>query len=279
MADHSIIPKYETIYKKRKLKENSSLMNKIKYLIIIAYIFGLNRLYLLKLKRVFIVLSYLYNFVLILIASYVIFLNIYRETSLIKLPNVILGVEHILLIIALIINKVKLDKFYRELKIIDETLNIINDTSITVPVKTIWWLLALIFLFECLKFSLSLFVNFFFGVNYESAYKLSLRIGIFLCMTRNIEQIFYKFHFSLLLIRLKILKAHVLKRYSVENNWCDEGNLDEVELLYERATLDVGTLHEMYVTLHKCWLRWNTVCSTPVSKMNMQLTVRIYNVS
>ncbi|XP_026744371.1 uncharacterized protein LOC113505764 [Trichoplusia ni] len=83
-------------------------------------------------------------------------------------------------------------------------------------------------------------------------------------ITHECEQILYFILLRNVYFRLRIIKAHVLKVFCVENRTYNRGKLYKVEALSNNARLDISSLHKVYDLLHKCANELNSIMSLPL---------------
>ncbi|KAJ8718933.1 hypothetical protein PYW07_016489 [Mythimna separata] len=68
-------------------------------------------------------------------------------------------------------------------------------------------------------------------------------------------------------MRLRVIKAHVLKVFSAENSSNNyRRKLNKVEALSNNAQLDISSLHRVYDLLHKCAEQLNSIMNFPFGK-------------
>lgn len=237
---------------------NTSALQSIKILIRIALIFAANRFYLLKPNKVILYLSYIYS-----ISLPILVLLTLLDVDEIGLTYFVFKYtccfEYIILVsITLLASKKKMWNLFRNLDKFDEMLNISQDLNVIDSGYTcVYWLCGCILYslieYSCCLFFLSIFID-------KAVYCLYIMM-----ITHECEQILYFILLRNVYFRLRIIKAHVLKVFYVENRTYNRGKLYKVEALSNNARLDISSLHKVYDLLHKCANELNSIMSLPVS--------------
>lgn len=231
-----------------------SLINQLKFILIVKTVFGINRLYLLQCRKVTLVLSKIYCFLYFCIIGYQFNTDLSRA-NLFALRNLPIIEYEIAVIVALTTFKNTFKSFFNKLHSFDKMLNIQNDVSITCPSRRILkWVLA------------SLFFN-FLELGFISYLGNSVEFNIFfvfvILSSHDLELVFFFTLFRCIRLRVLIIKAHVEKNYADSRNK-NTVKANGVGKLSERAQLDTSSLHEAYELLIQCAETLNTAINLPV---------------
>lgn len=222
-----------------------------------SYLFGLNRIYILKCNRIIEVLSAVYTFALLMYSTFTAF-SVVGQGSIITLVRYCFISQFAALVVnAYVKGRKHLMKYYKRLSHFDEMLKIKGGQIH--PFRS-WWLL---FSF------VSEFIDYYYlaSVYYDSVINHISIITLFWLLNRDAEVMFFLNNLRQLYQRVMMLKVHVLKVFGTRKNWCEneDKNLRRVEHLCRRVDLDIGTLHQAYETLHKCSVHLNCLMFVPVT--------------
>lgn len=239
--------------------KNNSAVNCVRAQIYAAFIFGINRRYLLQSKILFLFFGYAYT---LTVASLVLF-NMYNSETISVAHFVFqytLCVEYLIIVtLSLISRKGNLIRFFRNLDKFDEKLNLSKDLKTIDPgYPCIAWLIGCVLysLIEYIMLYIFLFV--FLDDTVYSIYVMML--------THDFEQILFFMLLRNIYLRLLIIKAHVCRMYNAEDRTSNyRETLSKVEALSNNIRLDITSLHQVYDLLHNCAEQLNSAMSLPVS--------------
>ncbi|KAL0881564.1 hypothetical protein ABMA27_001395 [Loxostege sticticalis] len=137
-------------------------------------------------------------------------------------------------------------------------MNLSDDLKITSPSARGWgWIAASVFYsfgeFLILWF-LSEITDYSFVVTYITL------------VAHDCEQVYFCSLLRMILMRVYVMKAHVVKTFS-SNNREAKRKLSKIEALSKKAQLDISSLHRNYELLHKCSEQLNSIMSLPIMIM------------
>ncbi|KAL4707182.1 hypothetical protein ACJJTC_009946, partial [Scirpophaga incertulas] len=232
----------------KKLEPKNGIANQLRYIIYIGASLGINRTYLLKQRRLMQLFVHVYCFSVTVITIYFLLSHDVGKGSY-KFLRDIGWIEYLLLVlIAMITKKSCLRNLFEDLCGFDVALNIKDDLHVTLPAGREWWWIMFSFCYTMFEYIL-LFAYVF------NERKLSEIIATTLSyvtlMTHDIEQLLFGSILRTIFMRVCILKAHVAKVLSVDGKE-PKRKLDKVEVLSNKAQLDINSLHRNYELLHKC---------------------------
>ncbi|XP_063827196.1 uncharacterized protein LOC135076705 [Ostrinia nubilalis] len=222
---------------------------------------GINRLYLLYHRRLVLWLNHLFSVFFMSIAVYCVLRNRSELTATYMVIVNTTCVEYLcLVIISMLAKKSSFRNFFEDLAHFDSLLNLNGDLKITSPSgRGLAWIVASVLYSICEFFSLSTYM--IQKIDY------SFMLTYITLVAHDCEQILFCSVLRMILIRVRILKAHVLKTLVPKNSREAKKKLLEVEALSYRAQLDIGTLHRNYELLHKCAEQLNSIMSLPMMLM------------
>lgn len=232
-----------------------TITNHIKHIIIVECFLGISRLYLLNNRRI------IQWTTLLLSAAFTIFIIYFTMTNRIVNASFIVVrdtncIEYLILVISCILTKkASLKKFFKDLSCFDVALNISEDLNVTSPVARHW-----LWIFMSLLYSVSECA--FLAVFYPNGVAKSSSWMYVTLFAHDTEQIFFCILLRMIMTRVFILKAYVVKKISTNDK--SERKLSKVEALSNKAQLDISSLHRNYELLHKCAEQLNSVMSLPV---------------
>lgn len=239
--------------------KNVTPLQSIKFQVRCGIVVALNRFYLLNPNKILLLLSYIYS-----ILPPVIVLGILLNADDLSLTYSVFKhtccFEYVLIVlITLFASKKKMLNLFHDFDKFDEMMNITKDLHfIDSGYTSVLWLsgcfLYTFIEYVCCCLYLSVFID-------RTVYCFYVAF-----LTHDCEQILYFVLLRAIYLRLRIIKAHVLKVFCGEsgtNNF--RGKLNKVEALSNNASLDISSLHRVYDLLHKCSDQLNTIMSLPVS--------------
>lgn len=238
-----------------------NIIRQLKYLIIVESLLGINRLYLLKFDKFVLWFSYIYIPVITIISMYIIQQVKSTSASHWFIKNTMF-IEYIFLVIsATFVKRKKLLNFFENLSTFDEYLkinkhnNVVNITRPTVC-SIVGSLLYNLLEYLLLKFYI-----------HQGDFDTVSFLFIFMTsLAHDMEQIFYFTLLRIIFKRIVIIRAHVCKILSMDDNETNNKiKSNEIELLADKANLNTDTLHKLYDTLYKCSEQLNTIISFPVT--------------
>lgn len=236
-------PRAEEFTKKSKMKKyTSATILRLNFFIKLQAFFGINRLYLLHYRNSAIIFSSIYSTTLVMTVVSILLFKMSTSTSHFIVANMI-AIEYFCLYInALFIRRGTLLKFFNNLQIFDEALNIRQNSSATNPIT--WFIFAIV---TVLIYNLSVF------------YFYVYRLGFLGDIIHDVEILFFCALVIFISRRLRILKSHALKLYyDDEHLGCDS------ETLSRNISLNISSIHKFYDLLHKCSRQLNAAFSFPV---------------
>ncbi|KAL0831969.1 hypothetical protein ABMA28_001469 [Loxostege sticticalis] len=162
-----------------------------------------------------------------------------------------------LVLISIITKKSSFRNFFADLAYFDKLMNLSDDLKITSPSARGWgWIAASVFYsfgeFLILWF-LSEITDYSFVVTYITL------------VAHDCEQVYFCSLLRMILMRVYVMKAHVVKTFS-SNNRDAKRKLSKIEALSKKAQLDISSLHRNYELLHKCSEQLNSIMSLPMGK-------------
>lgn len=239
------------------LDKSGYLVRQLKYLIGLQALFGDNRLYLLKPKNILIWISYIHTFFSIIIFFYSLSQNNYYGATYIVFKCTSCIEFFILVFTSTFVHRKTQREFFKNLESFDRYLRIDKDVNTLMPnYRNIFWLML----------SSIITVGEYF-VLAESQLKYSLtNLTI---MVHDAEKIFFCAMLRAILLRVRIVKAHVVRVCNPKDTKKVEG-LDKVEVLSKNVQIDISSLHEIYESLHRCSEQLNSVMSLPVRNESIE---------
>lgn len=250
-------------------KKTVSSIQPIKYQICVALFFAINRLYLLKPNKIILLLSYVHTIFMPILVWYIMF-NTDELSASYFVFKYTCCTEYILLItITLFASKNKLINLFRDLDKFDELLNIGKDLNVIGSgYSSIYWLSGCFFYSLCEYILCLLYLSFFIDRSVYCFYVMML--------AHDCEQILFFFLLRTIYTRLRVIKAHVFKMFSSENNMNNyRRKLNKVEALSNNVQLDISSLHRVYDLLHKCAEQLNSIMTLPVSFAKNYLRIEV----
>lgn len=238
----------------------ADLIQQLKVLIITSAIIGVNRLYLLKCNKFLSCSCYFFTSLILLFHVYVIIISRKKNLTY-NLFIKTLCMEYIVLVFySYFFHRKKVKTFFQNLATVDKILNVRDDVAkLFSPNLGTYWASAVItyavleYLLICKLFKVI------------DPMVLANNIGM---MAREIEQIFLYSLLKVILIRVQIVKGHVLK-YSnanhartINSNWKE---LNRIEILSKNVHLNVTTMHRAYTLISKCADELNAIMSFQAS--------------
>lgn len=229
-----------------------------RYMVIIQSLFCINRLYLLKIRKCLLWVTYIYAIIMCIFLIY--FLSTVTPkigSATIQVMQNTSGVEFILLVFFAVLTKKKLKNFYEKLGRVDDMMNVYDNIGVKITdYRSLCWLIAII-LYGVVEYGLlKMFLK-----------DLDERILFYYFITtvaHDSEQVFFFTMMRVIFIRLKIVKAHVFKLFCLDEKMMKIIKMDKFEMLSDNADLDVTSVHKVYESLHKCSEQLNTIMSFPV---------------
>lgn len=246
-----------------KVDRGENIIKTLVHVIIFESFLGINRLYLLNYRRVALWLNHLLS--VFLIAMTVFYAVINRKgkgASYTVIVDTTCGEYISLVLISIITKKSSFRNFFADLAYFDKLMNLSDDLKITSPSARGWgWIAASVFYsfgeFLILWF-LSEITDYSFVVTYITL------------VAHDCEQVYFCSLLRMILMRVYVMKAHVVKTFS-SNNRDAKRKLSKIEALSKKAQLDISSLHRNYELLHKCSEQLNSIMSLPVGKLFLEL--------
>lgn len=234
------------------------IVEHLRFIIIAQSLIGLSRVYLFNNRKITLLISYTYSATLVFSALYFNFVihndvsstsyNIVRVTSCIEFA--------FLVTFSILAKKNCFKNFFKDLGLFDITLNISDDLHITSPKIRMWMWIVVSLSYSTLEFVLALvFVPQFFQDHSFIWTYIAL-------IAKDAEQVMFCTLLRMVLMRVIILKAYVVKTFSPDANG---EKLSEVQALSNKAQFDISSLHRNYELLHKCAEQLNSIMSLPVN--------------
>lgn len=246
-----------------KVDRGENIIKTLVHVIIFESFLGINRLYLLNYRRIALWLNHLLS--VFLIAMTVFYAVINRKgkgASYTVIVDTTCGEYISLVLISIITKKSSFRNFFADLAYFDKLMNLSDDLKITSPSARGWgWIAASVFYsfgeFLILWF-LSEITDYSFVVTYITL------------VAHDCEQVYFCSLLRMILMRVYVMKAHVVKTFS-SNNREAKRKLSKIEALSKKAQLDISSLHRNYELLHKCSEQLNSIMSLPVGKLFLEL--------
>lgn len=246
-----------------KVDRGENIIKTLVHVIIFESFLGINRLYLLNYRRIALWLNHLLS--VFLIAMTVFYAVINRKgkgASYTVIVDTTCGEYISLVLISIITKKSSFRNFFADLAYFDKLMNLSDDLKITSPSARGWgWIAASVFYsfgeFLILWF-LSEITDYSFVVTYITL------------VAHDCEQVYFCSLLRMILMRVYVMKAHVVKTFS-SNNRDAKRKLSKIEALSKKAQLDISSLHRNYELLHKCSEQLNSIMSLPVGKLFLEL--------
>ncbi|XP_045767794.1 uncharacterized protein LOC123869100 [Maniola jurtina] len=237
----------------------NNIIQRIKYLIAFQSVLGINRMYLIDCHSCAKRFCLTYDILVVISNVIVIFIGGFFSATQALFRNTV-AIEYLLLAIcALILQRKPLTKFFSYLQSFDETLNISDDIKLTSPIRLYVYGIIEILLYNF--FEQMLFLS--YGIEtYELQYSMyAAYSGI---VIHDAEIIFFSVLLIMVSRRLRVLKAHVAKIFSLQIDKDSSEEINKLEELSKKVNLDVSSLHKAYDSLYKCSLQLNSVITFPI---------------
>lgn len=233
-----------------------NLGRQYKYIVYFSALLGINRLYMTDPPRAIKVVSYVYNVVLLFVVVYYSTIDNWIESTSYLVFKSTTVVEYVLLVISSVFFLTKVNyKVGFQLCKVDQELNILHERWITENnVKRMLLFIILALMYHIIEMIIMQFQL----EGFSRTATLFMYIPI---ISHECEQIFFCATFRSILLRLKILKAHLKKNLCNEENDDDE---DKLVKLSKNVKLDISAMHRIYENLYLCSEHLNKLMSFPV---------------
>ncbi|XP_073952921.1 uncharacterized protein isoform X2 [Choristoneura fumiferana] len=239
---------------KNFLDKSGYLVRQLKYLIGLQALLGDNRLYLLKPKKILVWTSYIHTFSSITMLFYSLFQNNYYGATYIVFKCTSCIEFFILVFTSTFIHRKTQREFFKNLESFDTYLKIDKEVNTLMPsYRNILWVVLS---------SIITVGEYFILIESQLQYSMT-NLTI---MVHDAEQIFFCAMLRAILLRVRIVKAHVVRVCNPKDTKKVE-SLDKVEVLSKNVQIDISSLHEVYESLHRCSEQLNSVMSLPMMTM------------
>nr|WCC57909.1 gustatory receptor 39 [Papilio memnon] len=230
----------------------------LKYLIKVQMFFGINRIYLLNCSKTKFWLTQLSTPVILLFTIYhMMYINVSRVTYLVS-KNTFFVELLFLCINGSYFRKTHLKNCTNKLKEFDIKLNLKNEIS--PRLITIVWTVAIFFTVTA-EFVLINFKNASLGSYYSTSV---IYLGV---LIHKYEMLFFCILLNTVLIRLRILKDRIAKRFAIKIQERSISQVNKINNIAEKINLDVKNMHLAYELLHSSSEDLNTSMSFPMIVM------------
>ncbi|XP_053605956.1 uncharacterized protein LOC128672685 [Plodia interpunctella] len=237
--------------------KNNSIFNKskdvasnIKFIVYVQALLGINRVYLMKCGRLVTWFSRTYS-LLLMILTILFMINFRNESaSFVVIQDTSCTVYAFLIFNSILFKKKTFDVFFANMNTFDEILNINKDFNVTSPSyrSLIWMSISVVY--SVIEFGL------FYAYGQASYVMIIMNLTL---MAYDSEQMLFCTLIRMILIRVRVIKAHVTKKFGKVTK-----ELDRVDELSRNVQLDTISLHTTYELLHKCAEQLNSVMSLPM---------------
>lgn len=241
-------------------KRGHNIIQRIKYLIWFQAFLGIDRVYLIGRRKCVWRFCYFYNAMLVISAlTAIVIVELYSASHFLFRNTV--GIEYLVLSFsAIFLQRKPLNDFFSKLQSLDEELNICEDIKLTSPIR--FYIIGVCGTIGYISLEHILFISstvYRYGAKYEM-YAASMGL-----IVHDVEIIFFTVLIVLVLRRLRVIKAHVAKIFSICIDKEDNEEINNLEALSKKVYLDVSSLHKAYDSLYKCSQQLNSVMTFPVS--------------
>lgn len=249
------------------LEKDTSLVNRLRFLVIAESLLGINRLRIIKVSRILVTLCHFYSiFLVVAWFYYALTAGSGNTFSVMKYSS---GLNLMISMFFAATTQVdSLQSINKKMYEIDHTLNITNESNLLNKATVGKYILGVTLTYsiiECILFKLYM----------EEDLTLLLLLYVAL-MAQDCEQVLYSLLLRSIGFRLQIIKAHVVKTLSRDEvpEVTKKIGPSSVENLADKTNLDVKSLLGLYESLHHCSQEVTYLIGVPVSGTKENLLLR-----